>query len=176
MERWTCPKCSRVFGKQNQSHFTCEPAISLEEYFATAKPFEKPVFDAVNLHLQKLDDVIIDPVGVGILLKNGPVFAELRPKSKWVALGFSLSRKLESGRLSRKVSEFGRKFYHVINVDDPSMIDDEIFEWLSEAYHLSGGTLHTFQRSRRSSFEASPKNSLSDGGDGMVPDDIDIDI
>lgn len=162
MERWTCPNCNRVFGKKNQSHLTCEPAVSLEEYFAAAKPFEKPIFDVVNTHLQTLDDVIIDPLGVGILLKNGPMFAELRPKTKWVALGFSLSRKLESGRLSRKVSEYGHKFFHVINLDDPNMIDAEIFEWLSEAYHLAGGTLASYRAG---------EDSDSDG-DGMVPHDI----
>ena len=157
MTRWTCPKCNRVFGKENQSHLTCEPAISLDEYFAQAKPFEKPVFDAIHAHLRTLDDVIIDPLGVGILLKNGPMFAELRPKTKWVALGFSLPRKLTSARLSRKVVDYGHKFFHVINIDDPDMIDDEIFEWLTEAYHLAGGTLH----------------SAPGGGDGMVPDDVD---
>lgn len=40
--------------------------MSLEEYFATAKPFEKPIFDAINPHLQTLDEVIIDPVGIDL--------------------------------------------------------------------------------------------------------------
>lgn len=179
MERWTCPNCNRVFGRKNQSHLTCEPAVSLEEYFSVAKPFEKPIFDAVNVHLQTLDDVIIDPLGIGILLKNGPMFAELRPKTKWVALGFSLPRKLESDRLSRKVVEYGHKFFHVINVDDPAIIDEEIFDWLTEAYHFAGGTLNAYKRSSTSG--ASATNSVSDqgesrrnGGDGMVPDDIDV--
>lgn len=166
MERWTCPNCNRAFGKKNQSHLTCEPAISLDEYFAVAKPFEKPVFDAVNTHLSTLDDVIIDPLGVGILLKNGPMFAELRPKTKWVALGFSLPRKLESGRLSRKVVEYGHKHFHVINVDDPAMIDDEIFEWLTEAYHFAGGTLASYRAADR----------RGNDGDGMVPDDVDDEL
>jgi len=165
MERWTCPNCNRVFGKKNQSHLTCEPAVSLEEYFEVARPFEKPIFEAVNVHLQTLDDVIIDPLGIGILLKNGPMFAELRPKTKWVALGFSLPRKLKSGRLSRKVSEYGRKYFHVINVDDPVMIDQEVCEWLTEAYHLAGGTLSNGRA-----------GDQSVGGDGMVPDDIDIEF
>ena len=47
MERWTCPKCKRVFGKKNQSHLTCEEAATLDDYFAVARPFEKPIFDAV---------------------------------------------------------------------------------------------------------------------------------
>jgi hypothetical protein len=161
MERWTCPNCNRVFGKVNQSHLRCEPAMSLEEYFADARPFEQSIFDAVHARLRHLDGLIVDPLEVGILFKNGPMFAELRPKTKWSALGFSLGRRLESGRLSRKVVDYGQKHFHVINVDDPALIDDEILEWLIEAYHLAGGTR--------------PKNAAGERG-GMVPDDVDDDI
>lgn len=162
MERWTCPKCKRVFGRTNQSHMTCEAALSIDEYFANARPFERSVFDAVHARIQHLDGLIVDPLGVGILLKNGPMFAELRPKTKWVAVGFSLGRKLESGRLSRKVVDYGSKYFHVINVDDPGMIDDELIEWLIEAYHIAGGTLQSDRAAKR-----------ENGGDGMVPDDVD---
>ncbi len=163
-ERWTCPDCQRVFGKKNQSHLKCEPAISPDQYFAQARPFERPIFDAVYLRLGHLDGLIVDPIGVGILLKNGPMFAELRPKTKWTALGFSLGRKVNSGRLSRKVVSYGKKYFHVINIDDPTIIDQEIADWLIEAYHLAGGT-------------SMPDRAASDGTDsgsssGMVPDDV----
>jgi len=81
MDRWTCPNCKRVFGRKNQSHLTCEPALTIDEYFAEANPFERPIFEVVNAHLSTLEGVIIDPIGVGILLKNGPLFAELRPRN-----------------------------------------------------------------------------------------------
>lgn len=163
MDRWTCPKCKRVFGRKNQSHLTCEPAVTLNEYFAAAKPFERPIFDAVHDRIGNFDGLIVDPLDIGILLKNGPMFAELRPKTKWVALGFSLGRKLESGRLSRKVVSYGKKYFHVINIDDPELIDDEIEEWLTEAFHFAGGTLMQFKHS-----------DVANNG-GMVPDDIDED-
>ena len=162
--RWTCPKCKRIFGKKNQSHMTCEPAVSVEEYFAAARPFEQPVFEAVLARIEHLDGLIVDPISIGILLKNGPMFAELRAKTKWTALGFHLGRRLESGRLSRKVADYGKKHFHVINVDDPEEIDDEIGEWLLEAYHLAGGTLSSYLR------------GVDDGGGGMVPDDVDEEI
>ena len=135
---------------------TCEPAVTLEEYFAAGRPFEKPIFDAVHSYIGDLEGLIIDPIGIGILLKNGPMFAELRTKTKWTALGFSLGRKLESNRMSRKVAEVGPKYFHVINVSDPNEIDDQVSEWLIEAYHLAGGTQHSHQT-----------------GGGMVPDDVD---
>ena len=163
MERWTCPNCKRTFGKKNQSHLTCEPAISLEEYFSVARPFEKPIFDAVISRLGHFEGLIVDPLNIGILLKNGPMFAELRPKTRWTALGFHLPRKVRNNRFSRKIVQVGKKHFHVINILDPAEIDDEVIEWLTEAYHLAGGTEHLSGQNRW-------------GGSEMVPDDVDDEI
>jgi hypothetical protein len=164
MERWTCPNCQRVFGRQNQSHLTCEPALSIDQYFATAKPFERVIFDKVDAHLAKLDGVIVDPLGIGILFKNGPMFAELRPKTRWTVLGFWLPRTIRSDRFSRKVIEAKNKSFHVMNIEDADRIDVDVLAWLPEAYHLAGGTLAAHRRS---------EPAEEPGGDGMVPDDID---
>ena len=141
----------------------CEEAPSLDEYFAQAKPWEEPIFDRVQRHFaEHVGDMMVDPVPIGILLKNGPMFAELRAKTKWTAIGFSLPRKLESGRLSRKVVDYGTKYFHVINADHADVVDEELLEWLTEAYHLAGGTLR--------SYSGGPADHR---GDGMVPDDVD---
>jgi len=158
MEIWTCPKCKREFGKVRQSH-TCERGLTLDEFFATAQPWERPIFDKVSAHIRDQGVVIIDPIAIGILFKHGPMFAELRSMKKWTAVGFYLGRKLTSSKLSRKVIEYNGKYMHYINVDDVDLIDDEILDWLTEAYHLAGGT--------------SPS---SVGADPMVPDDIDDEI
>lgn len=138
----------------------CNPGLSLDEYFETAQPWERPIFDVVSTHLTGLGEVIVDPIAMGIMFKNGPMLCELRAKTKWTALGFSLRRRLESGRLSRKVVDYNNgKYFHVINLTDASLIDDEILGWLTEAYHVAGGT--------------EPPNA-PETGDGMVPDDIDL--
>lgn len=140
MDRWTCPACQRDFGKPNRSH-QCSPGLTIEQYFAAAAPFERPVFEAVAEHLRSLGDVIIDPIAVGILFKHGPVFCELRARKRWVALGFGLRRKLTSSRLSRKVNGYQGKYYHVINVTDPAQIDDEVKAWLTESYWTAMGMM-----------------------------------
>ena len=88
---WVCPECGRQFGRAKQSH-ECAPAMSLDEYFSTGPPHERPIFDAVMAHLESVGPVHVEPVSVGIFLKRTRRFAELRPKQKWVALSFSLSR------------------------------------------------------------------------------------
>ncbi len=158
MDVWTCPKCQRNFGKKRQSHL-CSPGLSLEEYFDGAAPWEEPIFTVVRDHIATLGPVIVDPLNMGIKFKNGPMFLELRAMKKWVALGFSLGNRLASDRLSRKVIDYNNKFFHVINVDDPAMIDEEILGWITRSYHFVGGGSNDRPAS-----------------DPMVPDDVEDDF
>lgn len=154
---WTCPDCKRSFGAKGRQHM-CEPGLTIEEYLSTARPEAGPIFERVNEHLATLDgDLIVDPLSSKVLFKNGPVIATLQSMTKWVALGFTLRRRLESSRLSRKVTEYQGKFWHVLNLTDGEQVDDELLEWLTEAFHR----------------DDPPPNS---GIDPMVPDDIDDDF
>ncbi len=59
-----------------------------------------------------------------------------------------------SARFSRKVQEHPGGYFHVLNVVDPDEIDDEVREWLTEAF-----------------LGEQPDEVL---GNDMVPDDVDI--
>ena len=166
MAKWTCPDCKRSFGAVGRNHM-CSPGLTVKQFLADAPSFVAPVFRAVNDHLRSVDDdsggdLIVDPIPGKVLFKNGPTFCVLDVKSKWVAVGFSLRRSLETGRLSRRTTEYGDRCYHVINVDDPELIDDEFRDWLTEAYHHGA-------RGKREMAKPS-------GVDPMIPDDIDFEI
>jgi hypothetical protein len=130
---WTCPKCGRQFGRTKQSH-ECAPAMSVEEYFSTGPPHERPVFEAVMSHLESVGPVHVEPVSVGIFLKRARTFAELRPRQQWVALSFSLPRRVSHPRITRKVVSYHGRYYHIANLRGPDDIDDRIRDWLTEAY------------------------------------------
>ncbi len=174
MERWTCPKCKREFGRKNQGHM-CSRGLTVDEYFASANDWERPIFDTVSDHLQQLGDVIVDPVAMGIMFKNGPMLCELRAKNKWTAVGFFLRRRLTSARLSRKVTDYQGKYFHVVNIDDATMVDDELLGWLTEAYHVAGGDTEAAARAAAANGGDSTSDP-NDSGPGdeapMVPDDI----
>ena len=115
MGEWVCPECGRLFGRTGQSH-DCAPGLSLEEYFETGP-------------------VHADVVSVGIFLKNPRKFAELRPKDNWVAVSFSLRSKAHHPTITRKVVEYGNRYWHVANVRRVDDVDADLIELLAEAYH-----------------------------------------
>lgn len=133
MAGWTCPECRRLFRRAGQSH-ECSPAMTLEDYFSTGPPHERPVFDAVMGRLDGVGPIHIEPVSVGIFLKRTQTFAQLRPMTRWVALSFSLPRRVEHQRITRKVEQYHGRYYHVANLRGPDDVDDRIGDWLVEAY------------------------------------------
>jgi hypothetical protein len=138
MSAWTCAECGRQFGRNRQSH-ECAPAMTLTEYFSTGPPIEKPIFDAVMAHLDSIGPVHVEPVSVGIFFKQPRKFAQLRPMQKWVALSFSLPRRVDHRLITRKPIAHGARHYHVVNLRGPEDLDDEIRGWLTEAYFDSPG-------------------------------------
>ncbi len=109
--------------------------MTLEEYFTTGYPErEKPIFEAVMKHLDTVGPVFVEPVSVGIFLKRAKRFAELRTMQKWVALTLSLPRRVDHPLMKRKPVSYHGTWYHVVNVTSPDDIDDQIKEWLTEAY------------------------------------------
>ncbi len=157
---WTCPECGRDFGARGQGH-DCRPGLTIDEYAADALACFRPIYDRVETRLTSLEgDLIIDPIDKMVLFKHGGTFATLTSMTKWVAVGFSLRRKLTSGRVSRKVQDYGSKYHHVVNLTDPDQVDDELLGWLEEAFHASVGRV--------------PPGNDDDGG--MIPDDVDAEI
>ena len=134
MGEWICPECGRLFGRSGQSH-DCAPGPTLEEYFETGPSHERPIFDAVMAHVAALGPVHADIVSVGVFLKNPRKFAELRPKDKWVAISFSLRRRATHPTITRKVVEYGNRYWHAANVREPSEIDAALLDLLADAYH-----------------------------------------
>lgn len=133
MAMWTCPECGRRFGSRGQGH-ECTPALTVEEYFSTGPPHERPVFAAVHDHVTSLGEVHVEPVSVGVFFKRGRTFAQLRPMTKWVALSFVLPRVVDDRRIARKVLSQGSRHHHVVNLRGPDEVDDRVRAWLTDAY------------------------------------------
>jgi Domain of unknown function (DUF5655) len=111
--------------------------MSLEDYFATGPERERPIFEAVRAHVESLGPVHIEPVSVGIFLKRARTFAELRPMTRWIALSFGLSRTVEHPRISRTIRGRGGGAYHFVRLYEPADVDDDVCDWLTQAYFES---------------------------------------
>jgi hypothetical protein len=108
--------------------------MTIDEYFSTGPPHERPVFDAVHDYLATLGPIHVEPVSVGIFLKKAGSFVELRPMTKWVAMSFPMPRRISHPLIARKPYDTGTRVFHVVNLRGPADLNDEVRSWLAEAY------------------------------------------
>jgi hypothetical protein len=108
--------------------------MTLDEYFSTGPERERPIYEAVMAHLVTLGEVHVEPVSVGIFVKKSGSFIELRPRQRWVALSFVLTRRLEHPKVARKPITVGGRTYHVVNLRGPGDVDEDVRGWLTESY------------------------------------------
>jgi hypothetical protein len=109
--------------------------MSLHDYFATSRhAIERPIFEAVFEHLESVGPIRVEAVEVGILFKRQRTFAELRPKRDRVVLSVLLSRPLQATRIVKTWVGPGLRRGYFIDLRDPADVDDELRDWLTEAY------------------------------------------
>ncbi len=130
---WTCPACDRRFGRRNQSH-ECRPGTTLDAWFADRPPEHRRICDLIIDHLWELGPIDVDPVDVGVLIKRSRTFVELRPRRGHLALSFMLSRRVEDPRIFKRLSPSATRHAHFVELAEPSDVDDQLREWLTEAY------------------------------------------
>jgi hypothetical protein len=110
--------------------------MSIDDYFASALPHERPVYDAVLGYVSTLGPIHVEPVNVGVFIKKGGRFLELRPMSRWVAMWFPLGRRVRHARIVRTPIESGLWVHHVANLRNPDDLDHDLRELLAESYDL----------------------------------------
>ena len=108
--------------------------MPLDEYFKQRPPHERAIFEAVHTHLEDVGPVLVEAVQVGIFFKRTRTFAELRPKRKCVALSILLSRRLHSPRIVKSYEGTGLRNAYFIDLHSPEDVDEEVQDWLTEAY------------------------------------------
>ncbi len=133
MAQWICPDCGRRFGRARQSH-QCERGLSVEGYLALQPEERRDTYRAVLLVLEELGELDVDPVKVGIMVKRARTFCELRPRKGAVELSFKLSRPLGHPRIRKTISSSVHRRAHFVDLRSPEEVDDQIREWLAEAW------------------------------------------
>jgi Domain of unknown function (DUF5655) len=111
--------------------------MSEQEYFAHGAAFERPIYDAVAEHLEGVGPLTTEFLSVGVQFKRARTFAELRPMKKWVRLWLMMSRAPKHSRIVRTWRGAGERCAISIDLREPDEVDDELKDWMTEAYFAS---------------------------------------
>jgi hypothetical protein len=133
VSRWRCPACDREFSRGQQSH-VCVPGNTVDETFAGRPPVQREIYEEIIAHLRDLGPVYVDAVKVGVFLSHVQKVAEVRPGPRGITLWLMMPRDLDDPRIRRRERVSTGRFAHVLKLTDVSDVDDQLKEWLGEAY------------------------------------------
>ncbi len=132
LKLWTCPKCNRQFVRQNQSHL-CK--IFLFENHFVGKAKGKLLYEKLIGRLTKqLGSFKVQSSACCIHLDKYSTFAAVKIFPSKILVECSLGYELTSSRIAKIVQLSANQYLHHININSAAEIDNELMEWLEEAY------------------------------------------
>jgi hypothetical protein len=136
MTRWVCPNCEREFASANQAH-VCVPGITVSELLRRHPNWVSEIYHTVIGHLKTVGPVHEDAVNVGIFLKSDRKIGSFRPRVQSVLLSFFLPYELTDPRIARTLQVAEGRIAHMINLTSVDQVDDQLRQWLTEAYDFN---------------------------------------
>jgi hypothetical protein len=110
----------------------------LEHWLSTRPPKVLGIVHAVIGHVAGLgDDVVLEPTRDAVMVKKARTFAEVKPRQNATEVAFIVSRRIDDPRVLRTLDLTSRRIVHVVAVSDAAEVDQQLREWLTEAYKSS---------------------------------------
>ncbi|MFN8179942.1 MAG: YdeI/OmpD-associated family protein [bacterium] len=129
---WTCPRCGHQFVNRNQWH-ACR-RVDVDAAFTGKPPFIRALFDRFRGMVESLGPVTLVPYHnrVGFMVRVR--FAGAIPMKRWLEVGFWLPRRIDHPRMYKIETLYPDVHIHRLRVTRKDELDDELLEWLREAY------------------------------------------
>lgn len=134
-ERWSCPNCGRQFARRNQSHVCGR--FSVENHLDKVSPEVAKLYEQFVGFIKSCGEVSIAPTKTSIAFTARTLFAVVHFRKKWLRVGFWLSHPIENPRITRLEKITAQNYVHNITVASMEDLDDELKNWLSEAYFVA---------------------------------------
>lgn len=131
---WICPKCSRKFKNNNQSH-DCTYG-SVEQHLAKSNKVVQHAAQVLLAFVQKLGPVQISSVKSGILVAGTANFLSIKPKKERLEVEFLLKEEITEFPVYRTFRVSKTKVAHYISIDSATDLDALIKGWIKKAYLL----------------------------------------
>jgi uncharacterized C2H2 Zn-finger protein len=134
-EFWTCPECGREFERKNQKH-SCKSYL-LEKHFE-GKEVGKKLYEYLKLKLEKsIGFFKIQPLECCIHFDNKSTFASVKIFRNKILVEFSLGYEISNKRITKVLHLSANKYLHFTFITNNDEIDNELIEWIQEAYKIN---------------------------------------
>jgi len=100
------------------------------------EPIVSAIYEKLISDLHQFGPIKIEPKKTSIHLGNRFGFAGVYTQKKAINLEVHLDRQLISPRVAKVEQASANRFHHTIKLTSPADVDEELLQWLREAYDL----------------------------------------
>ncbi len=132
---WICPKCSRTFSNTNQAH-TCR-LVAKEDFFKKRPPALRELYVQIVSEVSQFGDFREEAVPPDVIFfKTKSTFLAVKVKRDHLDVEFFLDHLEDVPPVSKFLQTSKRRVFHVVPVDSPEEINDQLRRWLRASYDL----------------------------------------
>lgn len=130
---WKCPKCGRQFKRKDQSH-SCK-TVPLEQHF-NGKEKGKLLYEKFSAAVKRrFGSFKVESLECCIHFVSTYTFTAVKIFKDKIVVDFTLEHIIQSKRIKQELQMSANRYLYIIDVLNEEEIDDEIMEWIGEAYH-----------------------------------------
>ncbi len=112
-------------------------SYSVNDHFVSKDPSVKKLYDRLISVLRKLGPIREEAKKTSIHLVNVSALAGVEVRKDYLLLNLKSDHKIKSPRIEKSEQISARRFHHKVKISSLGDFDNELQEWLGEAYELS---------------------------------------
>lgn len=133
---WQCPKCGAKLVSKNMWH-SCGQ-FSLEELFERSDPQVIRIFSRLAKMVRACGPVTITPQKTRVVFQVRVRFLAWMPRKSYLLCNFEFAHRRPNPRFRKFVTYAPLWHCHELRLDSVEQLDDQVAEWVREAYAVGG--------------------------------------
>lgn len=133
---WQCPKCSRTFKKNNQTH-SCKIYTQEEHLKNKDDSIKELYFTLLSIIKEQIGDYKIDSIQCCIHLVFQSTFIAIKPQKSNLKIFFVSKEPIKSKRIIKQEKYSSNRTNNTLKISKIEDIDNELIDWFKEAYDLT---------------------------------------
>lgn len=106
-------------------------------HFEGKDPVVRRIYDSLIKNLKKIGPLVEDSKKTSIHINNKTALAGVATRKAHIILTIKSDRELTSPRIHKTEQVSARRFHHEVKLTSMSDVDEELMNWLRNAYEMS---------------------------------------
>lgn len=111
---------------------------TIASHFDGKESIVQSIYDTLLARLTSYGEVNAVPKQTSIHLDNSSGFAGVYTRKNYINLHFRLTQEIDDPRITKVEKISAHRFKHTVKLETVADVDQQLLDWLKEAYELAG--------------------------------------